>query len=67
VMGMVRRGMMRLEEARHHPDKNILLGALGTQLEASVATQKEPFPVRDGDHFALRALDRAGQRAQRPR
>ncbi len=53
VMEMVRRGKMSLEDARHHEDKNIILRALGTQPEVSVATWKQAFPVCDGDHFVL--------------
>ena len=30
VMDMVRQGLLKLEEARHHPDKNVILRALGS-------------------------------------
>lgn len=53
VMEMVRRGMMSLEEARKHEDKNIILRALGSQPEVIVSTWKTPFPVRDQDRFVL--------------
>ena len=53
VMEMVRRGMMSLEEARCHEDKNIILRVVGVQPEVSVSTWKNSFPVRDGDCFVL--------------
>jgi protein phosphatase len=53
VMEMVRRGKMTIEEARSHTDKNVILRALGTHPEVSVATWETPFPVQDQDHFIL--------------
>jgi len=53
VMEMVRRGMMSIEEARRHEDKNIILRALGTQPEVIVSTWNHSFPVRDQDRFVL--------------
>ncbi|HEU4390214.1 MAG TPA: Stp1/IreP family PP2C-type Ser/Thr phosphatase [Blastocatellia bacterium] len=53
VMEMVRRGLLSIEEARTHPDKNVILRALGTNPEVEIAMWDEPFPVRAGDHFLL--------------
>jgi len=53
VMEMVKRGLISQEEARHHPDKNIILRAVGSQPEVEVSSWEEPFPVRAGDHFIL--------------
>lgn len=53
VMEMVRRGVLTIEDARHHADKNVILRALGTQPEVSVSTWPSAFPVRDQDCFAL--------------
>jgi len=53
VMEMVKRGLISLEAARHHPDKNIILRALGSQPEVEVSTWEKPFPVREGDAFLL--------------
>lgn len=53
VMEMVKRGLISLEEARHHPDKNVILRALGSHLEVEVSTWDAPFPVRQEDLFLL--------------
>lgn len=53
VMEMVRCGLMTLDDARHHADKNILLRALGTQPKVNVAKWQSPFPVLEGDCFVL--------------
>jgi serine/threonine protein phosphatase PrpC len=53
VMEMVKRGLISLEEARHHPDKNIILRAVGSQPEVEVSSWEEPFPVRASDQFVL--------------
>jgi protein phosphatase len=53
VMEMVRRGLLSIEEARSHPDKNVILRALGTNPEVDITTWDEPFPVRVGDHLLL--------------
>ncbi len=53
VMEMVKRGLISLEEARHHPDKNVILRAIGSHPEVEVSTWEEPFPVREGDRFLL--------------
>ena len=53
VMEMVKRGLLSLEEARHHPDKNVILRALGSHEEVEVSTWDTPFPVREADLFLL--------------
>jgi protein phosphatase len=53
VMELVRRGLLTLEEARHHPDKNVILRALGSHKDVEVSIWDEPFPIREGDRFLL--------------
>ena len=53
VMEMVKRGLISLEAARRHPDKNVILRALGSQPEVEVSTWEQRFPVREGDAFLL--------------
>src|SRR5262249_48685751 len=53
VMEMVRRGLLTREEARHHPDQNVILRALGSPPEIEISTWDEPFSIRPGDRFML--------------
>jgi protein phosphatase len=53
VMEMVKRGWISLSDARHHPDKNVILRAMGSHPEVEVTTWQEPFPLREGDQFLL--------------
>jgi protein phosphatase len=53
VMQMVRQGLLSLEEARRHEDRNVLLRALGTRPEVEVSGWTEPLPVFPGDRFVL--------------
>jgi PPM family protein phosphatase len=53
VMEMVKAGLISLEQARHHPDKNVILRAMGSHPEVEVTTWQEPFPVKAGDCFLL--------------
>ncbi len=53
VMEMVRNGMLTLEEARTHDDKNVILRALGTKPAVEVTTWSEPLRVGPGDRFLL--------------
>jgi len=53
VMEMVKRGLLTRQEARHHPDKNVILRALGSHREIEITTWGEPFPIRAGDRFLL--------------
>jgi protein phosphatase len=52
VMEMVKYGIISMEEARNHDDKNVILRAVGTQpvVEAELS---EPFTVEAGDQFLL--------------
>ncbi len=52
VMEMVKYGIISMEEARSHDDKNVILRAVGTQpaVEAEVS---ETFAVETGDEFLL--------------
>jgi PPM family protein phosphatase len=52
-MEMVRQGLMSIEEAEHHEDRNVLAHAMGTRPELAVVTWPEPMPVRPGDRFVL--------------
>jgi protein phosphatase len=53
VMEMVHLGLITLEQARHHEDKNVIIRALGSQPEVEVSVWQKPFPVREGDRFLL--------------
>ncbi len=52
VMEMVRHGIISMEEARNHDDKNVILRAVGTQEHVEVEVS-EPFEVEAGDTFLL--------------
>ena len=53
VMDMVRRGLITRDEARRHPDKNVISRALGSHATVEVAGWPQPFAVRRGDRFLL--------------
>lgn len=53
VMELVRRGVISREEARHHPDKNVILRALGVRREVQVASWPQAFGVRAHDRFLV--------------
>jgi protein phosphatase len=53
VMELVRKGMLTLEEARHHPDKNVISRALGSVRNVPVTTWPTPLLVRPGDQFLV--------------
>ena len=53
VMQMVRHGLINRAQARHHADKNVIVRALGTHREVSVATWNKPFPAKPDDRFVL--------------
>lgn len=53
VMQLVKSGDLTLEEARHHPDKNVVTRCLGTRAQVEVAEWPEPLPLQAGDHFLL--------------
>ena len=52
VMEMVRHGIISIEEARTHDDKNVILRAVGTQDHVEVEVS-EPFVVEQGDTLLL--------------
>ncbi|MEQ1922317.1 MAG: Stp1/IreP family PP2C-type Ser/Thr phosphatase [Pyrinomonadaceae bacterium] len=52
VMEMVKHGVLSLEEARDHEDKNVILRAVGTQPSVEVEVS-DPFAVEFGDLFLL--------------
>lgn len=52
VMEMVKHGVISMEQARDHDDKNVILRAVGTQPSVEVEVS-EPFEVENGDLFLL--------------
>ena len=52
VMEMVKHGIISMEEARNHDDKNVILRAVGTQPEVEVEVSA-PFAAVAGDEFLL--------------
>ena len=53
VMQMVKDGVISLEEARSHPERNVIVRALGRQGKVDVESWEKPFPVKPGDRFVL--------------
>jgi protein phosphatase len=53
VMEMVKQGWISLSDARHHPDKNVILRAMGSHPDVEVSTWQEPFPLKADDRFLL--------------
>lgn len=53
VGSLVKHGIITREEARRHPDKNVIISALGGSPEVSVATWDAPLPIRIGDKFVV--------------
>jgi len=53
VAKMVKMGLIAPEEARLHPDRNILTRSLGTQEAIDVALCGAPCLVQPGDYFVL--------------
>jgi serine/threonine protein phosphatase PrpC len=53
VMELVKDGVITAEQASHHPDRNVLLRALGPSPQVEVAVWEQAMPVRDGDAFIL--------------
>lgn len=53
VMELVRQGAISREEARHHPEKNVISRALGGHRDVEVTTWPQPFAVAPGDRFLL--------------
>jgi serine/threonine protein phosphatase PrpC len=52
VMEMVKQGIISMEEAHTHEDKNVILRAVGTQPKVEVEVSV-PFGVESGDEFLL--------------
>ncbi len=53
VMALVRDGVMSRDEARTHPDRNVISRALGSHRTVEIATWAQPFAVHPGDRFLL--------------
>lgn len=53
VMAMVRSGALSRDEARSHPDKNVISRAVGSHREVEVTVWPQPFMVLPGDRFIL--------------
>jgi len=53
VMEMVKLGIISVEQARHHEDKNVIVRALGTSPLVEVSLWENPMAVRTGDRFLL--------------
>jgi protein phosphatase len=52
-MEMVRRGLLTLEDAKRHADRNVLTHAMGTHEKLTLMTWPESMPVRPRDVFVL--------------
>ncbi len=53
VMELVRRGVISRDEARHHPDKNVISRALGSHRDVEATGWPQPFALRPDDRFLL--------------
>jgi serine/threonine protein phosphatase PrpC len=53
VAQMVRDGLITVEQARSHEDRNVLVRALGTKPEVQLASAPTLFECRPGDRFLL--------------
>lgn len=53
VGSLVKHGLITREEARRHPDKNVIVSALGGNPEVAVSIWKEPLPVRIDDRLVV--------------
>jgi len=53
VMDLVRQGAMTHEEARHHPERSVIVRALGARDDVDVALWEKPLAVRAGDTFLI--------------
>ncbi len=52
-MDMVRKGLMTLDEAQRHEDRNVLISAMGTKQALALTGSSESMSVRPGDAFVL--------------
>ena len=53
VREMVKFGIISREEARHHPNKNIIITALGGSAEIETSRWDAPLPIHEGDIFVV--------------
>ncbi|MGB6199817.1 MAG: Stp1/IreP family PP2C-type Ser/Thr phosphatase [Candidatus Acidiferrales bacterium] len=53
VNKMVEAGMLTAEEAEHHPQKNVLMMALGASKEIRADCPAEPVPLQPGDTLLM--------------
>lgn len=53
VQGMVDAGMITASQAREHPQRNVLMSALGTVEDFDITALPEPVAVHEGDAFLL--------------
>jgi protein phosphatase len=53
VYEMVKQGLISQDEARHHPERNVILRALGGHPDVEVSTWEQPLPVQAGDQFVV--------------
>ncbi len=53
VQAMAAQGVITSREAEQHPDRNILMQALGTRVAPTSAGSAEPLPVLPGDLYLL--------------
>jgi protein phosphatase len=53
VKELVKWGALTPDAARRHPDRNLILRALGSRETVNIATWDHPLPVRSGDCFVL--------------
>ena len=53
VREMVKVGILSREDARHHPNKNIIISALGSAPEIETSRWEAPLPIHEGDSFVV--------------
>jgi PPM family protein phosphatase len=53
VKEMIKQGSLTLEAARNHPDRNLILRALGSRASVAVAAWEHSLPIKSGDCFIL--------------
>jgi serine/threonine protein phosphatase PrpC len=53
VMEMVRRGVLKADQAANHPSRNVLLNSMGIKPEMKTSLWERPMPIRCGDRFLL--------------
>jgi protein phosphatase len=53
VMELVNAGEITMQQARHHPDKNVITRSLGGREHVEVSTWPQPLPLLPGDRFLL--------------